>query len=132
MSNLHLKRHFSFACQFLTCEWRRFLPTKEIYLFGIRRKNERKKMNILKIATVILVISSSINCYAWDGFDYDSSTFIEIEKGNLVREGSDIEFYDYSDGYKTGTVDSITKIGSRLEIEITEDQTGSSRTFEMD
>ena len=32
---------------------------------------------------------------AWDGYDYESGSYVEIEKGNLVRDGEEIEYYDY-------------------------------------
>ncbi len=34
----------------------------------------------------------------WDGYDYNSGEYIEIEKGNLVRRYKDIEVYHYGDG----------------------------------
>lgn len=89
-------------------------------------------MKLIKILLSVSTIATCLECQAWDGYDYDSSTYIEIEKGNLVREGLEIEFYDYSKGYSTGTIESISRSGSSVEIEVTDEQTGESRIFEMD
>ena len=71
--------------------------------------------------------------YAWDGYDYESGSYIEINKGNLVRPGRDIEIYDYSSGeYKDVEVQSITGYGSSKELEVYDYDTGEYRTFEMD
>ncbi len=72
------------------------------------------------------------NAYAWDGYD-DNGHSIEIEQGNLVREGEDIEVYNYDDGeYKDVTVESITSYGSSVEIEAYDYDSGEYVTYEMD
>lgn len=81
---------------------------------------------------LIALLLTSTNAIAWDGYDYDSGNYVEIEKGNLVREGNDIEFYDYGSGkYKEGEVQSIRNMGSNVEVEIQDRDTGKLRTFEM-
>lgn len=46
--------------------------------------------------------------WAWSGYDYGTGAHVEIESGNLVRPGQDIEIYDYSDGsYKEVEVQNI-------------------------
>ncbi len=70
---------------------------------------------------------------AWDGFDYDKGCYIEIEKDNLVRSGNTIEIFDYEDGeYKDVEVESIQRIPGGVEIEVSDPESGESRTFEMD
>lgn len=65
--------------------------------------------------------------------DYESGSDVEIERGNLVRSGSDIEFYDYGTGsYHSGTVDSINRFGGSVEVEVYDHDTGEYRTLEMD
>ncbi len=79
----------------------------------------------------LLVVSAS--CFAWDGYDYDTGSYIEIDEGNLVRPGKEIEYYDYGSGeYKYGDVESINGYGSSVEVEIYDSDTGEYRTFEMD
>ncbi|MCT7549839.1 DUF5334 domain-containing protein [Aliarcobacter butzleri] len=82
----------------------------------------------------ILVISLLItNLFSWNGYDYDNGTDIEIGKGNLVRSGNDIEYYDYSDGeYKNAQVDSIRSYGNSVELNVIDEETGEYRTFEME
>jgi hypothetical protein len=70
---------------------------------------------------------------AWDGYDYDSSNYVEIEKGNLVRPGQEVEYFDYGAGeYRDGDVESIRGSGSSVEVEVYDRETGEYRTFEMD
>lgn len=85
---------------------------------------------ILSFAAVI-IMSSSV--FAWDGYDYQKGNYIEIDKGNLVREGETIEIYDYNDGtYKDVDIESVNGSGSSVEIEVYDRQSGEYRTFEME
>lgn len=80
-----------------------------------------------------LLIVSPLTAQAWGGYDYDSGSFIEIEKGNLVRPGREIEYFDYGSGqYRYGTVESMNRYGSTVEVEIYDHQGRGHRTFEMD
>jgi hypothetical protein len=84
---------------------------------------------ILAISLFVLATTS----YAWDGYDYDKGSYVEIEKGNLVRPGEEIEYYDYGSGeYKYGDVESIDSYGSSVEVEVYDSDTGEYRTFDMD
>ncbi|MFD9901255.1 DUF5334 family protein [Mesorhizobium sp. NPDC059025] len=50
--------------------------------------------------------------------DANTGNSVEIEKGNLVRTGQDIEIYDYGAGeYRDVTVEDINRYGSTVEIE---------------
>lgn len=54
-------------------------------------------------------------------------------EGNLVRQGNEIEYYDYGTcEYKYGDVESVSSYGSSAEVEVYEYNTGEYRTFEMD
>ena len=67
--------------------------------------------------------------YAWSGYNYDNGSHVDIEKGSLVREGNDIEIYDYnSGGYKTVEVESV----SSGEVEYTDPDSGETVTIDMD
>ena len=85
-------------------------------------------------ALIIVLASALIPCAAsaWDGYDYDKGRYVEIEKGNLVRQGREIEVYEYGEGYKTFEVDSIRRSGSRVELEVIDSETRETRTFEME
>ncbi len=81
--------------------------------------------------SVILVLSNPI--LAWDGYDYEKGSYIEIERGNLVRSGGTIEIYDYGDGsYHDVEVEDINRSGTSVEIEVYDNETGEYRAFEMD
>jgi hypothetical protein len=74
-----------------------------------------------------------ISALSWDGFDYESGTNVEIEKGNLVRPGREIEYFDYGSGqYKSGEVESIRRSGRSVEVEVLDNESGEIRTFDMD
>jgi hypothetical protein len=80
------------------------------------------------IAICILLVSSNLLC-AWDGYDYNSGSYIDIES----RDGTQIEFYDYEDGsYHTGEVEDWGWNGVNNELEVYDHDTGEYRTFDMD
>lgn len=88
---------------------------------------------LLVVALIAFVASAYTPAFGWDGYDYDKGNYIEIDRGTKVRSGETIEIYDYNSGsYKDVEVDSIHKSGSHVEIEVTDSETGESRTFEMD
>lgn len=87
----------------------------------------------MKQILMIFLAIVATSAFAWDGYDYENGTYVEIEKGNLVRPGQEIEYYDYDSGeYKYGDVESINSYGSSVEVEIYDSETGEYRTFEMD
>ena len=87
-------------------------------------------MKKLILSFLVLVAPAAI---AWDGYDYDKGSHVEIEKGNLVREGQDIEIYDYSGGgYKDVEVTGISRSGSSVDVEIYDHDSGEYRTLTMD
>ena len=81
-------------------------------------------------ASVFILLSVNVN--AWEGYDWESGTYVEIEGGNLVRSGEDIEIYEYGKGYSTVTVESISGSGSGAEVEVYDSSTGEYRTLDMD
>lgn len=67
---------------------------------------------------------------AWGGYDVDSGGNIEIESGNLVREGEMVEIYDYdADEYRDVSIESVNGDG---QLEVYDYETDEYRTFEMD
>jgi len=67
---------------------------------------------------------------AWSGTESESGASVEIESGQLVRPGREIE-YSRDGVSQTLDVDSIRRSGSSVEIEGT-DGSGNSVTLEMD
>ncbi len=86
----------------------------------------------MKLLLIALLLTST-PALAWDGYDNSTGSSVEIEKGNTVRQGSDIEVYDSSTGtYQDYEVESIRSFGSSVEVEVYDYQTGTYRTFDMD
>ncbi|WP_338923670.1 DUF5334 family protein (plasmid) [Pseudomonas silesiensis] len=82
-------------------------------------------------AAVMMLISTG--AFAWDGYNYGSSSYVEIGAGNLVRPGQDIEVYDYGTGsYKDVEVQSIKSNGSGADVEVYDSNTGEYQTYEME
>ncbi len=87
----------------------------------------------MKFIILVLFLTVSTPAFAWDGYDYENGSFVEIDKGNLVRSGQDIEIYDYSTGdYKEVEVESVRSNGSNVDVEVYDYDTGEYRTLEMD
>ncbi len=85
-----------------------------------------------RLAVFLLLLMPTVS-FAWDGFDYEAGNFVEIEKGNLVRSGRDIEIYDYNTGeYHDVHVNDIDRHGSTVELDVYDYNTGHDRTLEMD
>lgn len=81
----------------------------------------------------VLFFMAAISCFAWSGYDLETGECVEIEKGNLVRRGRDIEIYDCKDGkYKIVNVESISKGGSSVEIEVYDYEKNKIRILEME
>lgn len=83
---------------------------------------------------IALLLSIPGAAFAWDGYDYENGNYVEVERGNLVRQGREIEVYDYGEngGHKNFEVESIQRRGSKVELEVRDTSTGEYRTFEMD
>lgn len=87
-----------------------------------------KKM-ILAVAAITLSASS----LAWDGYDYEEGTDVTIESGNLVRQGEEIEVYNWDSGeYEYHEVQSIRRSGSSIEIETYDYDDGDYHYLEME
>ena len=55
----------------------------------------------MKLIVAILAFLIPTISHAWDGYDYDRGSYVEIGKGNLVRPGQDIErLFDVSCGFE--------------------------------
>jgi len=84
------------------------------------------------LATAIFFLIPNL-LLAWSGYDYSTGSYIEIESGNLVRTGNEIEYYDYATGsYHYGTVESINSSGGSVELEIYDYESGEYRYFDME
>lgn len=90
-------------------------------------------MRKLLSSVALALLITPFHALAWDGYDYNNGTSVDIEKGNLVREGEEIEFFDYSAGeYRGGTVQEINRYGSSVEVVVEDSESGETRTLDMD
>lgn len=101
----------------------------------IRPKMEMKKIliNIMRPMVFFGITVGAFPALAWDGYDNEKGSYVEIEKGNLVRSGQEIEIYEYSTGeYKDVEVESVRSSGSGVELEVYDLESGNYRTLDMD
>jgi hypothetical protein len=89
----------------------------------------RASLAMLLAAAFCILAPSTSN--AWDGTDSDGNA-VEIESGELVRPGLDIDVYHSEKGYGTYSVESIQRYGSTVEIEVYDYDKGEYETFEME
>jgi hypothetical protein len=100
---------------------------------GTRGESKMKGVNVYITLVMLSGLTFASSLPAWDGFDYGSGSHVEIDSGNLVRPGNDIEIFDYSSGtYKDVEVQSINGSGYSTEVEVYDYDTGEYRTFDMD
>lgn len=89
------------------------------------------RLLLIPALTAAFLLPATSN--AWNGYDSEAGSDIEIESGNLVRQGETIDFYDHESGdYKSADVEAITQFGSTVEVEVYDYDSGEYRTFEMD
>lgn len=87
----------------------------------------------MRVLLGIAIFLAPIASQAWSGYDYESGSYVDIDKGNLVRPGRDIEIYDWETGeYKEVEVQSIRRSGSGVEVEVYDPDTGEIRTLDME
>ena len=87
----------------------------------------------MRLILCFLFLCISSLSLAWDGYDWESGSYVEIEDGNLVREGEEIEIYDWETGeYNDVEVESVTTSGSGAEVEVYDWDSGEYRTLDME
>ena len=86
-----------------------------------------------KVFIILLLNCFMLPAFSWSGYEWETGKSIEIEKGNLVRSGKEIEVYDWDSGeYKNYEVESIRRNGSNVEVEVYDWDTNEYHTFDMD
>jgi len=82
------------------------------------------------ILTLLLWYESTL---AWDGYDYETGTYVDIEAGQAVRVGKDVDLYDWETGeYTTVEVEAVHDRGGHTEVEVYDWESGEYRTLDMD
>ena len=90
----------------------------------------KKTFLLFTFLTLTLHINSS---FAWNGYDYDNKTAIEIGPGNLVREGSVFQFYDAKmDNYRTGKILFMDSVAGGARLQLQDLDSKKERTFIME
>ena len=97
-----------------------------------------KKKNIAK-ASLNLVIFFSLtlimpqNVFAWAGYEEFTNIAIDIPPGNLVREGREIDIFDFSTNkYHQAEVIFLDDIFSGTRLEVKDLETNEKRIFYME
>jgi hypothetical protein len=91
------------------------------------------KKTVLIIIIFSAAIFASSNCLAWDGYDYDNDTGIEIDSGNFVEEGNIIQIYDWREGeYHDAEVKSIESDFNSTRVEVYDLDKKEDRVLEME
>ena len=83
------------------------------------------------ICLLIFLFLLPVGLNAWDGYDYESDSYIEIKDKDSVAPGNDVAIYDHSDGfYHEVYVISVKRDGAVI-IEVFDYDDGNYREFEM-
>lgn len=87
-----------------------------------------------KITLIILtLLLTNQNAFAWSGYDFENKIDIEIESGNLVREGLTFQFYDsQTDEYHNAKVLFLEEGIGGQNLQIFDFETKKTRTFIME
>ncbi len=86
----------------------------------------------LLISILTIFLTSSKSALAWNGYDYDNKTEVEIGPGNLVREGLVIQFYDSkADNYHTAKVLFMDSVAGGTRIQLQDLDVKKERVFIM-
>jgi len=87
----------------------------------------------MRVYIALAFLLASPCALSWDGYDYEKGAFVEIQKGNKVRAGEEIEVFDYDKGeFIEVEVQSIRRTGRSVTVEVIDSETGEDRTLEMD
>ena len=84
---------------------------------------------------IILILIFPLSVFSWDGMDYDTGNYIEIDDSDIpsIAPGAIIQIYDNEDSdYHTLEIMSILKAIDETNIEVFDQDTEEYRTFEME
>ena len=84
---------------------------------------------------IILILIFPLSVFSWDGFDYETGNYIEIDDSDIssLATGAIIQIYDNKDNdHHTIEIMSIVKTSDETNIEAFDQDAGEYRTFEME
>lgn len=91
-----------------------------------------KKLKILTF-TIFTLLLTNQNSFAWSGYDFENKIDIDIESGNLVREGLTFQFYDSkTDNYHNAKVLFLEEGIGGQNLQVFDYETKQTRTFIME
>ena len=97
-----------------------------------------KKQNIAQASlNFVIFFSLSLiapqNVFAWAGYEESTNIAIDIPPGNLVREGREIDIFDFSTNrYHPAEVIFLDDIFSGTRLEVKDLETNEKRVFYME
>jgi hypothetical protein len=85
----------------------------------------------LSCLILLLHLTLPLSAFSWDGFDYDTGDYIEIDDSDShsIKPGAIVQIYDYEDG-NHHTVE-ITSLNGAY-VEVYDEDADEYRTFEME
>lgn len=84
---------------------------------------------------LIILLLFPLSAYSWDGFDYDTGDYIEIDDSDRpsIAPGAVIQIYDYEDSnHHTVEIMSVVKTLDETNVEVFDQDADEYRTFEME
>jgi hypothetical protein len=84
---------------------------------------------------MILILIFPLSLFSWDGIDYDTGNYIEIDDSDIpaITPSAVIKIYDNEDGNNhTVEIMSVVKTLDETNIEVFDQDTDEYRTFEME
>jgi hypothetical protein len=84
---------------------------------------------------MILILFFPLSVFCWDGFDYDTGNYIEIDDLDIpvIAPGTVIQIYDNEDSnHHTIEIMSVVKTSDETNIEVFDQDTDEYRNFEME
>jgi hypothetical protein len=84
---------------------------------------------------IILILIFPLTVFSWDGYDYETGNYIEIDDSDIraLAPGTIIQIYDNEDNnHHAVEIMSIIKSLDETNIEAYDQDTDEYRTFEME
>lgn len=89
------------------------------------------KLQRLLMTIFVMGLLLPISIFAWDGYDYDKDSYIEIEDEDSVVPGNHVVIYDYGDeSYHEVNIISV-KRDNNVFVEVFDYINNEIRVFEM-
>ena len=84
---------------------------------------------------IIIILLFPLSVFSWDGFDYETGNYIEIDDSDIpsIVPGAAIQIYDNEDGnHHAVEIMSVVKTIDETNIEVFDHDTDEYRAFEIE